>query len=206
MALDGTGDAKGDRRERIAQLVLCRTKLTTREALLLREVFPEIVKAHHAQVVNQLRRRGLAREDFEDLYQESFITLRDHLVERGFPNKMPALLHTITDWVLATHLQRKRRAPPSTCLPTSSSERPPSTPDVEHALAMRERAHQLLSRLSPEHREVVEKVLMNERTHEAAAAELDIPEGTVKSRLLAAKRELLVLAALHLPESQRGPE
>jgi DNA-directed RNA polymerase specialized sigma24 family protein len=37
------------------------------------------------------------------------------------------------------------------------------------------------------------------------AAVLDLPEETVKSRLIAAKRELLALAERLLPPSQRGP-
>ena len=34
-------------RESLAQLVLCRSKIEAREALLLREVFPEILASHH---------------------------------------------------------------------------------------------------------------------------------------------------------------
>jgi hypothetical protein len=40
-------------------------------------------------------------------------------------------------------------------------------------------------------------------TQRDAAAVLDLPEGTVKSRLIAAKRELVALAERLLPPSQR---
>ena len=38
---------KVERQEKLTQLVLCRTKLSASEALLLREVFPEILAAHY---------------------------------------------------------------------------------------------------------------------------------------------------------------
>jgi hypothetical protein len=41
---------EADRQERLAQLVLCRSKLSARQALLLGELFPEIFAAHHDQV------------------------------------------------------------------------------------------------------------------------------------------------------------
>ena len=38
-----------------------RSKLSTQEAPLLREVFPDILAAHYTQVWDRLRRRGLSR-------------------------------------------------------------------------------------------------------------------------------------------------
>jgi len=66
-------------------------------------------------------------------------------------------------------------------------------------------ARRIFSQLSPEHREVIDKVVLKGMTHTDAAAALGLPEGTVKSRLIAAKRALLALAEPLLPPSQRGP-
>ena len=50
---------------------------------------------------------------------------------------------------------------------------------------------------------MIKKVIMKGLSHTEAAAELGIPEGTLKSRLMAAKRELLELAQEFFPPSQR---
>jgi hypothetical protein len=57
---------EAERRERLTELVLCRTKLSASEALLLQEVFPKIFASHHDQVWNclnlgQPRRLNLAQ-------------------------------------------------------------------------------------------------------------------------------------------------
>jgi RNA polymerase sigma-70 factor (ECF subfamily) len=54
---------------------------------------------------------------------------------------------------------------------------------------------------------VIEAVILNGLSQRDAAAMLELPEGTVKSRLIAAKRELLALAEKLLPPSaeRRAP-
>jgi DNA-directed RNA polymerase specialized sigma24 family protein len=141
-----------ERRERLAQLVLRRTKLSASEAVLLREVFPEILGAHHDQVWNRLRRRGLEGDEAEDLLQEVFLALYHRIVEHGFPDSIPAMLRVLTEGMLLNHVRAKKRAPVSVALPSSGSEKPRSAPDVERALDLRELARRLLPELPPEHR------------------------------------------------------
>ncbi len=64
-------------------------------------------------------------------------------------------------------------------------------------------ALRLLPALSPEHRDVVQAVILRELSHDEAAAELGLTRQTVTYRLMAAKRQLIALAVLFLPESQR---
>ena len=194
---------EAERQQRLTQLVLCRTKLSASEALVLREVFPEIMAAQHDEVWGWLRRRGLLSHEAEDLLQEAFLALHSHILEHGFPNNLPGKLHSLTRGALSNHLRAKRRAPVSLDLLTSSSEKPSSSLDVEHALALRELARRLVDQLSPEHQRVVDEVIFHGLSHHDAAVVLDLPEGTVKSRVMAAKRELLALAERLLPPSQR---
>ena len=50
---------------------------------------------------------------------------------------------------------------------------------------------------------MIDAVILKDLSQREAAAVLDLPEGTVKSRVSAAKRELLALAEKLLPPSQR---
>jgi DNA-directed RNA polymerase specialized sigma24 family protein len=103
------------------------------------------------------------------------------------------------------HVRAQKRSPFSIGLPSSGSEKPRSQPDVERALHFQEVERRIFSQLSPEHQEVIDKVVLKGLTHTEAAAVLGIAEGTLKSRLMAAKRALLALAEPLLPPSQRGP-
>jgi RNA polymerase sigma-70 factor (ECF subfamily) len=193
-----------ERARMLANLVLRRTKLTASEAAGLREVFPSLRDAHYNPVWKRLRRRGLERSDAEDLHQEVFLALYNHILEHGFPDNVPAMLRTVTERRVLNHVRARKRAPQSIALPSSGSEKPGSEPDVDRALDLREMARRLLPRLSPEHRDVVDLVILNGLSHEDAGFVLDISEGTVKSRLKAAKDDLLALAKRFLPPSQRG--
>jgi RNA polymerase sigma-70 factor, ECF subfamily len=199
------GISEEERHERLTQLVLRRSKLSPDEAALLRKVFPTIIDAHHDQVKNLLRRRVLDDHEAEDLLQEVFLTLHTQLLENGFVDSLPAMLHTITEGKLLNYLRAQQRVPFSIGLPSSSSERPRSQLDVLQALHFQEVARRIFPQLSPEHREVLDKVVLKGHTHTEAAAMLGIAEGTLKSRLIAAKRALLALVEPLLPPSQRGP-
>jgi len=160
---------------------------------------------HHDQVWNLLRRHGLDSHEAEDLLQEVFLTLHRDLLEEGFVADIRGRLRSLSKGLVLNHLRARRRSPLSIGLPSSRSEKPRSQADVERALHFQQLAQRILSQLSPEHQEVIAKVVMRGLSHTDAAAELGIPEGTLKSRLLAAKRALLVLAEPLLPPSQRGP-
>jgi RNA polymerase sigma-70 factor (ECF subfamily) len=199
------GTSEAERGEGLTRLVLCRSKLSPDEAALLRDVFPEIVAAHHEQVWNLLRRRGLDSHEAEDLLQEVFLALHRYILENGFVANLPGMLHSLTQGKVLNHVRARRRSPLSIGLPSSRSEKPRSQADVERALHFQQVAQRIFSQLSPEHQEVIDKVILKGLTLADAAAVLEMPEGTLKSRLMAAKRALLAAAEPLLPASQRGP-
>ena len=90
------GTSEAERRERLARLMLRRSKLSPDEAALLGDVFPEIVAAHHDQVWNLLLRRGLDSHEAEDLLQEVFLALHRYILENGFVANLPGMLHSLT--------------------------------------------------------------------------------------------------------------
>jgi DNA-directed RNA polymerase specialized sigma24 family protein len=191
--------------EKISLLFQRDSKLSTEEVALLHKpkVFRRIIDAHRTQVWDLLRMHRLERHDAEEIYQDVFVALRNHIVETGFPKNRPGLVNKIVSWKVLGYVTDKKRAPPTEALPSSGSV-PMSAPDLDRILDLRMLQHQTLPKLSPEHREVVEKVILNSLSHTAAAEELGLTEGRLKARLLAARRALYALTEEILPPSQRG--
>jgi DNA-directed RNA polymerase specialized sigma24 family protein len=123
--------SEAERRDKLTPLVLCRSKLSASEALRRREVFPEILALHQDLVWNRLRKRGLLDQESEDLVQETFFALHNHILEHGFPDNLPGMLRVLTERKLLNHLRDERRDPVSLGLPSSGSEKPRSSLDVE---------------------------------------------------------------------------
>ena len=120
------GTSEAERRERLTRLVLCRSKLSPDEAALLRDVFPKIVAAHYDQVWNLLLRCGLDSHEAEDLLQEVFLALHRYLLEKGFVDNLPGMLHSFTRGQFLNHVRTRRRSPLSIGVPSSRSEKPKS--------------------------------------------------------------------------------
>jgi DNA-directed RNA polymerase specialized sigma24 family protein len=135
---DHTETASAGDQERFSQLQLCKSELSADEAILLHEYFPRIRAAHHKLVWDLLRRARLATHDIEEHHQEIFFTLHKRILKRGFPDSIPATLTHLTKLKLSNHLRAKKRAPTSTCLPSSKSEKPrkPSAPHPGDSFAV----------------------------------------------------------------------
>ena len=133
-----------------------------------------------------------------------FLALHRDLLEEGFVADIRGRLRSLSKGLVLNHLRARRRSPLSIGLPSSRSEKPRSQPDVERALHFQQVAQRIFSQLSPEHQEVIDTVIVKGLTLTEAAAVLGMPEGTLKSRFLAAKRALLAAAEPLLPASQRG--
>lgn len=194
-----------DHTEMLQQLVLRREPLISSEVALLKKVYREIITSQHPTVWDQVRRRGLQDHEAKDLVQEIFISLYNDLVAQGFVEELSEMLETITRRVLWAHVRRRSRTPDFVPVPSSRSQTPGSGPGVESEAHMRLVARALFSQLSPQHQSVIELVLWNRMSHPEAALKLGLPEGTLKSRLLAAKDKLLELALQFAPLSQKKP-
>ncbi len=92
---DEARTANAERHERLAQLVLRRTKLSASEAKLFREVFPEIFAAHYDAVWQALRKRGARDPALDDLVQDVFFAFFSQVLEEGFPYNLPAKLKSL---------------------------------------------------------------------------------------------------------------
>jgi len=184
-----------ERRAAIDHLQQCRRGLVGIEVDWLREVFPAMFHSNFDRVWDQLRRRGLAEAEAKDIFQDTFFTAFLKLVELGHPENLTTYIYTIAKRAIMTHL-RDHKLDPVLGLPSSGSEKPKSSGRrAERALLYEEMAE----RLTPEQRAVFEAVEIYGLTHEEVAGLLNIPEGTVKSRLRVARQRMYQLATEPLP-------
>lgn len=145
----------------------------------------ELIRRYRAALVNHFARRGVQHE-YEDLAQETFLRLykarRRYRVEALFRTYLYHIAHRV--WIdhLRKHGRRERR---------ENAFRAEPRPDQAEAPALaRADLRWAMAQLPRGHRDVVAFSLLDELSHGEIAAQLGIPEGTVKSRLHHALRRL----------------
>lgn len=159
--------------------------------------YKEMIRRHLARI---------ARDDAatQDLLQETFLRVWTRAEQWDGRGSFKAWLYRIATNLAFNHLRsvRRRREHPLTVPDEWNDEEEDtipawlidaSAPDPDAALELgeqRERLRRLVERLPEEKREVFHLVHEMEMSMRDAADELDIPEGTVKSRLYYAKRRL----------------
>lgn len=136
-------------------------------------------------------RLGGSAVDPEDAAHEVLILMCRRIGTLREPESFPSWLLGITRKVLANH---RRRAWWRRWLPGANvQDRPSADGDPHRAAEARQAARRVraaLEALEEGHREVLVLVELEERTGAEAAALLDLPVGTVKSRLRAARAAL----------------
>ncbi len=160
-----------------------------------REAFGALVKAYQRRAYAIAFTFVRNREDALELAQESFA--RAYKAMHRFDARRPFYpwLYRIIKNTCLNHLKRKRRhgeisleglqaAGYDPADDTIGPERAAALTDLQRAIA------HAMERLRPEHREILMLRHFEELSYAEIAACLDIPEGTVMSRLHAARRSL----------------
>jgi RNA polymerase sigma-70 factor (ECF subfamily) len=199
----GVPSPKATAEEKLAWLERTQGALDARGIALVHEVFDPILRAYGKRVYWRIVRWGVPPTDAEDVLQDVCITLYSHVARYGVQGNLRALFNRIARGRLSHYSRTQERTPESVCIPSSGSALPESEPDIDRAIDYRALARRLMPELCATHRVVVQLCILDEKTDAEAAAMLGIPEGTLKSQLRAAKRELRALASPLLPESQR---
>ena len=167
-----------------------------------------LVEDHYDFVWRSLRRLGVADSEAEDVAQEVLLTASRRLddiipgKERGF------LYRTAMNHAAHAHRSRVRRREVAGL---AVDEQPAAVPSPEELLdkaRAREVLYQLLERLSDEQRSVFVLYELEQMTMAEIAEVLEVPPGTVASRLRRARAAFK--AALHErsvdPEQSGGDE
>jgi RNA polymerase sigma-70 factor (ECF subfamily) len=151
----------------------------------------------HGERVQRLCRRLLGRvDDAEDATQDVFLKLFERA--HGFDGRarFSTWLHRFAVNLCLHRLERERLRV-TRALPDHEGELiDSSAPPLESLSRTEARAalERLLARLTPEHRTVLVLRELEGLSYREIAASLEIPEGTVMSRLARARGELLRLA------------
>jgi RNA polymerase sigma-70 factor (ECF subfamily) len=155
-----------------------------------RDAFAQVVDAYGPRVLALARRYTRCEADAEDLVQETFVALSRSIGKFRGDAALSTFLYRIAMNHCLKHVQRRRPegvalddAPlvaPEVASPERSAERG----------ELRARLEAALQKLSGEHRDVVLLHELHGLTYAECAEALDVPVGTVKSRLFHAFRNL----------------
>lgn len=159
--------------------------------------FEELVRTYEAPVYRlALCMCGGRAEDAQEVAQEAFLA-----AWRGLPRfrgqcRFSSWLYKLTANAAVDHLRREKRRPAAVPLENAGEPADPHTPQEELERRELHRAvQQALDRLTPEHREVLLLRQMQGLSYQEIGAALSLEEGTVKSRISRAKRQLRTILA-----------
>jgi DNA-directed RNA polymerase specialized sigma24 family protein len=191
-------------REEVKALLCRRSALTQDEVLILRrDLFPDIYDTYVETLRCVVRSRGAKGAVEMELVHDAFTDLWDEVVGEGLPESIQAKLLSLATGLARNHVRREGRNPATQAYPTSSKETPGSFQGPYRMLDLKEVARLLFDRLSPEHQEVVDAVILRGLTIKVAALELGLHRRTASSRLTTALTEMNEWAEALLSPSER---
>lgn len=160
----------------------------------------QLVAEHHQAVYRYgFRLSGLVA-DAEDLTQQTFLVAQQKLGQLKDPAKARNWLFAmLRNNFLKARRRSRRLEPPNARLPLDCI---PADPPSDEAID-REKLQQAINGLSPEFRAVLLMFYFEDLSYREIAQELEIPIGTVMSRLARAKRWLR--GRLFEPDQRKHP-
>jgi len=147
----------------------------------------ELVAEHHGAVYRYAFRLSGSVPDAEDLTQQVFLTAQQKLAQLRSPERVRNWLFAIlrNSFLKCSH---QRRPIPVANIQYSLDSIPSRAPSAEEI--DRERLQQAIHALPPQYRLVLAMFYYENCSYREIAERLDLPMGTVMSRLARAKRAL----------------
>lgn len=159
-----------------------------REALDVRAVHA----SHGDFVWASLQRLGVRDAALEDLFQEVFLVVHERGASFEGRSRLSTWLYGICLRVVVAHRRRAwvRREKPTDNVPEPEPTPDPKAPDaaLEQRQAQR-RLTEVLDAMEPERRALFVMIVIEEIPTEEVAVLLDVPVGTVHSRMHAARKQ-----------------
>ena len=151
--------------------------------------FNELMAAHEDRVFAICYRMLQNRDEALDATQETFITVFRKADRYKAQAAFSTWLYRVAVNTCYDHLRRKKRKRADS-LPDSYDPPDPQSGDEFNAVEVRPDIESALNDLSPEFRSAVVLVDLQGMSLEQASDTLDVPTGTVKSRLFRARKQL----------------
>jgi len=166
------------------------------------EAFRGLVERHQHRIVALLRRLSGCPEQAIDLAQETFLAAHRHLASFRQESRFSTWLHAIAVNQARAAARRRRPVASLDAVGTDGRSRlaEPAAPEVSVSAGLEReelarRIGRALDRLDDRFREVVVLADMQDASYEEIAATLEIPIGTVRSRLHRGRVELRMILA-----------
>jgi RNA polymerase sigma-70 factor (ECF subfamily) len=160
-----------------------------------REAYDELVRRHGGAMVNLARAMTAGDADAEDLAQEAFVRAWRSLRQFRGDSTFRTWLHGIAVNVIRTHRGRRSRLRRFCSAPAAEGDGDPleraSVDDgIEAGVVMRQAIDRALGQIPAELREAVVLRDIQGLEYKEIAAALDVPVGTVESRIFRGRQRL----------------
>ena len=197
---EATAPESGFEREREAE----ERRLIDQSAAGDQDAFRQLVLRHHRLVVNVAYRALGDMSQAEDVAQEVFLKVYRHLPTYRHEKPFTHWLHRVAANAVTDALRRSRSVLSLDALeqPPAAGERDPQ--DVATQRDTRQAVRNAIANLPAHYRDTINLQVFHELSYEEIARTLEIPLGTVMSRLNAAKRLLRQQLAGLLAEPRSG--
>lgn len=162
-------------------------------------VFAALVADHDERLRTLAYQLLGSRDSMDDVLQDVYVKAYRALPSFRGDAALSTWLYRIT---YTTCMDRLRRIRGLEQLPMEVAERPDEESALEDAVVRGDELRRALALLDADHRAAVLLVLRDGHSYEAAATILDVPRGTVASRVARARR---LLARSLSPSGEGGP-
>lgn len=165
------------------------------------QAFNELMEAHEDRVFGICMRMMQDREAALDATQDTFLTVFRKADRYQAKAAFSTWLYRVAVNTCYDHLRRRKRKQADP-LPDTHDPVDRTANDEYHAIEMRPDIEAALADLSPEFRAAVVLVDLQGMSLDQAADTLDVPTGTVKSRLFRARKQLSERLGNLTPDSE----
>ena len=152
------------------------------------QAFEQLIRKWQWRLFYFLRRLVSSEEDAWDVLQQVWLKVFKGIKSLSEAQNLPTWLYRIARFTAMSHLRGQYKA--QALMEENSDLEGVAVVEEDFCCEDAQRVHCALSRISLTHREVLTLFFLNDLSLNQIAEVLDIPIGTVKSRLCYAKRSL----------------